>query len=665
MVCLFPNVLCAAEEDISTKKPAAIDLPLIQEELDFLKEETVSIAVLHEQSISKAPSNVYVLTEEDIRRSGAIDIPTLLRRIPGVEVMQTTGADFNVSVRGNNQLLANKLLVQVNGRSIGVDAQALVSWKLIPVTLPEIKRIEVLKGPAGATHGFNAFDGVINIITKSPDEMKGSTIQVGGGEFDTISSSAIYGDRHGNFSYRLSAGYDQTNDWDDRDKTALQAYKFNVQTEYRLPAQAKLRLAGGVVDADEFNSPTTPVGIDPGDHFLPFVLMEYADPNVLLRTYWNRTDTKTDTLSSPTLASISQNSDEDGKTTNDALNDTYDVLGQHMLEFGTASRLTYGGNYRHNRTSSNYLASTTHEDRLGLYVQGEWTGLETLTAVAGFRFDMDTFINPTYSPRGSLVFEPVPNHTFRAAVSVGYRPPTVYENNVKVITRVNLPPPFGPVITQNRGSTNLDPEKLVSYEVGYQGWFLKHRLRLRVDLFYNHLKDLIQFNNVSAGGSTSPMNGGSGEIYGGEAGVEILFTPWLSGFANYSYQDFDQKFIGESRRTGAQSKVSAGMRIDLENGLNGEALFHYVGPTTYPISPAFSSLAPITGEPAPNPRVGSYTLLNLRGAYRFWEERAPDGHSRQAEVAISVFNALNDRHKEHPLGETIKSRVMGWLTLKY
>jgi iron complex outermembrane receptor protein len=292
-------------------------------------------------------------------------------------------------------------------------------------------------------------------------------------------------------------------------------------------------------------------------------------------------------------------------------------------------------------------------------------GLETLTAVAGLRFDMDTFVNPTYSPRGSLVYVPLPNHTFRAAVSVGYRPPTEFENNVKVMTQVNLPPPFGPIVNQTRGSSNLDPEKIVSYEIGYQGWFLKHRLRLRADLFYNHLKDLIQFNALSTGAPTSPTNGGSGDIYGGEAGVEILFTPWLSGFANYSYQDFDQNFVNQSRRTGAQSKVSAGMRIDMENGLNGEALFHYVGPTTYPISPVFGSFAPITGEPAPNPRVGSYTLLNLRGAYRFWEERAPTGHMRQAEVAISVFNALNDRHKEHPLGETIKSRVMGWLTIKY
>ena len=107
-----------------------------------------------------------MITDEDIRQSGAIDIPTLLRRIPGMEVMQTNGTDFNVSVRGDNQPAANKLLVMVDGRSIYIDAQGVVYWKLLPVTLPEIKRIEVLKGPASAIYGFNAFDGIINIITK-------------------------------------------------------------------------------------------------------------------------------------------------------------------------------------------------------------------------------------------------------------------------------------------------------------------------------------------------------------------------------------------------------------------------------------------------------------------------------------------------------------------
>ncbi|HBH79739.1 MAG TPA: TonB-dependent receptor, partial [Nitrospira sp.] len=123
----------------------------------YLKEETVSIASRYEQPISQAPSNVYVITDEEIRMSGATDLPTVLRRIPGLEVMQVTGADFNVSVRGNNQLDANKLLVMVDGRSIYVDVQGSMYWKAIPITLPEIKRIEVQKGPASVLYGFNAF----------------------------------------------------------------------------------------------------------------------------------------------------------------------------------------------------------------------------------------------------------------------------------------------------------------------------------------------------------------------------------------------------------------------------------------------------------------------------------------------------------------------------
>ncbi|WHZ29301.1 MAG: putative TonB-dependent Outer membrane receptor [Nitrospira sp.] len=89
----------------------------IPDELQLLKEEeTVSIASRYEQPISQSPSNVYVITDEDIRHSGATDLPTILPRVPGIEVMQVTGADFNVSIRGDNQLNANKLLVMVDGR---------------------------------------------------------------------------------------------------------------------------------------------------------------------------------------------------------------------------------------------------------------------------------------------------------------------------------------------------------------------------------------------------------------------------------------------------------------------------------------------------------------------------------------------------------------------
>ena len=180
----------------AAEPPPVIDESMtsaVSNELELLKEEeTVSIASRYEQPISQAPSNVYVITDEDIRQSGAIDLPTVLRRVPGLEIMQMTGGDFNVSARGGNQPFANKMLVMVDGRSIYGDVQGTVFWKSIPVTLPEIRRIEVLKGPASAMYGFNAFDGVINIITKSPEEMKGTTLQFGGGELGTISSAAVH-----------------------------------------------------------------------------------------------------------------------------------------------------------------------------------------------------------------------------------------------------------------------------------------------------------------------------------------------------------------------------------------------------------------------------------------------------------------------------------------
>jgi outer membrane receptor for ferrienterochelin and colicin len=128
LLLVMLTIVCVAQapppgytEEVSTQA----DQPLIPE-LELIKEEeTVSIASRYEQPISEAPADVYVITDEDIRQSGAPDLPTVLRRVPGIEVMQTSGAEFNVSARGDNQLLANKMLVLVDGRSIFVDAQAI------------------------------------------------------------------------------------------------------------------------------------------------------------------------------------------------------------------------------------------------------------------------------------------------------------------------------------------------------------------------------------------------------------------------------------------------------------------------------------------------------------------------------------------------------------
>jgi len=364
-ICVTPVPLPGYTEELNAQpdQPPIPELELIKEE------ETVSIASRHEQPISQAPSNVYVLTDEDIRHSGATDIPTLLRRIPGMEVMQTTGADFNVSVRGDNQLSANKLLVMVDGRSIYVDFQGQVYWKAIPVTLPEIKRIEVLKGPASVLYGFNAFDGIINIITKSPEEMRGTTLQFGGGAYGTISSAAIYANTYKNFRYRLSYGHDQNQQWRNGSALAFRNDKFNIQTEYVLPDDAKLSLSGGLVSMNRYDGPVTDAAVVADAPTLGNAHVLYERPSFFVRAFWNGYYDTDQANTNPLLANFLRFTDRTLSSTNVIRANTYNLEAQRVSELTTGNRLTYGINYRYNTTSSNFIEGYSTENRLGFYLQ--------------------------------------------------------------------------------------------------------------------------------------------------------------------------------------------------------------------------------------------------------------------------------------------------------
>ena len=655
--------LAHAEAPLQESMEPTIEAGLTQE-LELIKEEeTVSIASRYEQPISQAPSNVYVITDEDIRHSGAIDIPTLLRRIPGMEVMQMNGADFNVSVRGDNQPGANKLLVMVDGRSIYVDVEGTINWKLLPVTLPEIKRIEVLKGPASAVWGFNAFDGVINIITKSPEEMKGTTLQFGGGNFGTITASAIQAGKVDKFGYRLSLGTNQNADWTNRNALAFRDQLFNVLTEYSVSPDSKIKIAGGLVDSNAFNAVLAQDVIDPLRPSQGYASIGYERPNFYVRAFWNQYTATSNPVFLPPLAPFLTLTGKDGSPTQTFSANTYNLDVQHSVDLLSMNRLTYGLNYRYNTLKSNGISQYSTENRLGFFLQDEWNFVKPLTLVAGLRYDMDTFINPTISPRVALLFAPSPDHTFRVSGSVAYRPPTLLEKKSAQQAMTN--PPLPPSTTNILGGQDLSPEQIVSYELGYQGWYLNHRLRLRTDAFFNHITDLISARNQSDTVAVYTNDQGLADIYGAEAGVEVLATKWLTVFANYSYQDIRQNFTGRIRRGGPHNKYNVGLRGEWENGVSVEAIYYYYGSAMYPPGQSFTSFSQAGLVTLPDPRVGAYNLLNLRGAYKFWKQKAVAGYLREAEVAISAFNALNDAAKEYPLGEEIGRRIMGWLTVRF
>ena len=648
---------CFAEDVLPLPRLSASADHEAKQEMEYLKEEQVVTASAKLQPLSQAPSNVYVITAEDIRHSGATDLPTILRRVPGMSVNQLSGFEFSVSARGNNQAFANKILLMVDGRSIYGDAQGVVDWLLLPVSFSEIKRVEVLKGPAAAIYGFNAFDGVVNIITKSPDEMKGTTTQVGAGEYGTIRSSAVHANRLNQIGYRLSIGHDQNQQWRDRNALSYRSDRFNGLVEYHATDQLAIRLEGGLIRTNPSDLVSSDVINIKSDNTISYARASVEHQDYFVRATWNQLNQSITNSPVAFLAPIISVTDTEGRSSGiPFLTNSYDLWSQYAHQIGNAHRLIGGINYRYNTLSGTQLTSSGEENRLGIYLQDAWTLWPSLTLNAGARMDLHSDIHPTYSPRVALVYEPIKNHTFRVSGSVAYRAPTLAESNSAINTTVNI---FGfPVQSQLLGSHNLQPEKIVSYEAEYQGWYLDHRLRTRVAVFHNQLTNLIDAVATSPTSGTWVNSSGVADIQGAEVGIEVIATSWLRGFANYSNQHTNQSITGHQRRGGPTSTANGGFTAEWDNGLNGQIAVHYVGAGVYPVRPAFSDFANLGLIPqsaVPNPNVGSYTLMNVRAGYRFWQNKA--------EFAVSGFNSLNDQHREYPLGDIISSRVMGWFTL--
>src|SRR3989441_664770 len=136
------------------------------------------------KEISRTPAAIYVLTSDDIRRSGATSIPEVLRLVPGVEVARTDSSTWSVGIRGFGSTFSRSVLVLIDGRSVYTPLYAGVDWKLQNVLLEDVDRIEVIRGPGGTIWGANAVNGVINIITKSAQDTHGMLVSTGGGNAD-------------------------------------------------------------------------------------------------------------------------------------------------------------------------------------------------------------------------------------------------------------------------------------------------------------------------------------------------------------------------------------------------------------------------------------------------------------------------------------------------
>lgn len=615
----------------------AVAQPLPKRELLMFEEvPTVITAARREQPLTKAPATISIITAGEIKQSGATNIPDLFRSVPGLDFFRVSASDVNITARGLNTRVANRMQVFLDGRSVYEDFFNLVFWHQLPISLEEIERIEIVKSPTSALFGANAFSGVIHIITKQPEALKGTHVSGTGGDFDTGVGSLIHAGVVNKVGYKISLGYDRTNHFPNpligrtSDEKGREDFRGNFLVEHKLSERSRVSLSGGIDSFDRDIDPGLVRDVQPGSGLvfakggLGFMKFNYSLANLKFQFVWNRLDTDLRSALFPQEGSI--------------LADTHQADVQHSLNLGKRNVLTGGASYRFNSFDSPLLIGGDREQHLfAVFFQDEWSPLENLTLTLGVRVDTHPETGVNVSPRGSVVYSPWRNHTFRVSVGRAFRNPSILENFFKLDVPTGLPPPLDTV--KIRGNRDLDPEEITSYEVGYQAFLLK-RLKARVDLFYNEVDRFIDSPEQISPGELTIPNSEDGSIFGGEFSLEFFLAEWLKGFLNYSYQE--REVALRSLGMAPHHKGNVGLNVSLKNGFSADVFVHHVGESE--------------GFPG---RVNPYTLVNVRLGYQFKVV------GNEAELSLQAFNLFNDVHREIPGGDLIERRVTGTLRFRF
>ena len=578
-------------------------------------------------SVQQTPATVYVITGEEMERMGAQTLWDALRRIPGVDVMTTRTFYGEVSIRGLNRYQNNRTLVQVDGRTVLNGLFDAVYWEGIPVTMAEIDRVEVVLGPASALYGANAVNGVINIVTKTPDQLETGYLQYRVGEYHTHLANAVFGGRKGKLSFKTSAGLRQANQFENPNLEASDVRKINGYLGYKNDAGLQLAFSAGHADHQtQFATGGSEPPLMKG--YNSFVRADAKWQGTRLRTFWNRGRPRVSNFS-PTEIAFNP--------------DVYDVQVEHAFEKSKILRGVLGGCFRRTVMVSNiYVHPKISQNDWALFGEGVWLMHRKWSFIAGGRVDRNPNTGWIFSPKGSLIFLATPDHTFRASVGTSFRNPTMTEANIDILQKIDIPFPID-VRSQAVGNTQTEPEKLHLYELAYSGRF--DQLEMKATGFHYHLKNIISTADFVLVEEALPQEillratfgnlSGDTQAWGGELSASYSFGERSKGFVNYAYQNITGTLDPVmSLEGGPHHKVNIGLQTKQKNW-SFAVWAHWVDETSF----YTVNIQKLIFELAPDIfKVPSYWLLNGRVSYDVLDT----GWS----VGVEGFNILDHKHYE-------------------
>jgi outer membrane receptor protein involved in Fe transport len=694
----------------TTPQPSTTQQPTNPPEEQQKYEETVVVSASRtEEKLANAPATMSVITATTIQQATSQNFAELLRPIPGVNMTQVSARDINVTSRGATGTLATGLLALLDGRSLYQDMFGFVMWDFLPVNLNEIKQIEVIRGPASAVWGANALYGVVNVITKSPREMQGTSATFGVGAFGRTSGEGsgpvwyasgthaqAVNDR---WAYKLSAGFFSqdplsrptgqipcdrpqvctvpTATYPPYTNTGTTQPKFDARVDYDYEDGAKLSFTGGVSGTDGImHSGIGPFDIQ-GGTVMGYGKVSYSKKALRGAFFTNILHGDADNL----LARNPLNGQPIGFKFDTR---TYDVELSNATPLGTHHVFNYGGNLRFNTFDLEIAPQADNRTEFGAFVQDEMFLSNYFRLTLGARVDRFDYLDDwVFSPRTALLIKPQDNQTIRLSYNRAYRAPSVINNWLStVIARpVDLRALGGPanyaLPVNIVGNTDLTEQSLDAYEIGYSG-VLPNRAVLSAAFYVNNVKEEILFtedingrytaanppanwplppafiNFIYAAGRTLPGrftydNFGRYVQKGFELGIDSPINPYLNVFANYTYQATpDPKDFDLSElNLPPQNRFNIGVTFNRQR---------YLG--NFSVGYTDDAFWQDVLDAAYHGTTKPYTLVNAGFGVRW-------GDKNRITTSIKATNIANQNAQQHVFGDIVKAQVVGEFRVQF
>lgn len=520
---------------------------LTQANLEDLMNIRVTSVSKREQSLARTAAAIFVIGQEDIRRSGATNLPDLLRMVPGVDVQQIDANSWAISVRGFNSRYSNKVLVLIDGRSVYTPSFSGVFWEHLDMPLTDIDRIEVIRGPGATVWGANAVNGVISIFTKSSRDTTGGLAIAGAGSETKALGLLQYGGAAGsNATYRVFGKYLDIGNTTHNGREANDHWSQvhgGFRSDWNLSHRDTLLFEGDIFSNDQNQTRPNSLIPIPTDPTFP-ENFSASGGNLVAR--WNHS-----------LAGGSETTLEtyfDGYRRTDhgvpEVLRNFNLDFQHHVLASDRHELVWGLGYRVYRSAIStrpdltFLPPSRTDQLFSAFLQDEISLSDSWWLTLGAKLEHNPYTGFQIEPSARLVWSPPGGRqTIWAAASRALRQPSRIDTSMQVVSST----PIGPNLVRTvefLGNPDIQDEELRDYEAGFRAELSK-TFSLDVSAFlsfYQHLETSRPLAPRVLPGPTTEIvapllcsNGASAVNYGGEAAATWAVTPRWRVSPGYAY----------------------------------------------------------------------------------------------------------------------------------